>query len=289
MNIEGLYTVVDDFFKSLRKEKEWKMVESSFYGRRGPKSKLSLSEVVTLNIIRFYIRSIDLKSFHRLVLDRYSSEFPDMPNYENFLKATNRSLTAMMFFLQFLLYMGRVKCKSGIHFIDSTSIRICQNYNIYRNRTGAELAARGCSTKGWFYGFKLHGICNDEGFLEDIAFSPGNIHDNQFLEPLSLKIRGSLTCDAGYLINEEVLARIISSIGIVFIATRKNMKKIMTREQGNLFKKRSKIETIWGILKQRFLLETNLARNLTGFFRHYIYSISAWCIQVLFPERLQLV
>ena len=64
MNIEGLYTVVDDFFNSLEQEKEWSFVESSFLGKRGPKARLSSVEIVTLNIIRFYIRSIDLKSFH---------------------------------------------------------------------------------------------------------------------------------------------------------------------------------------------------------------------------------
>lgn len=284
MNIVGLYTVIDDFFKSLEHEKVWILIKESFYGKRGPKSKLSISEVVTLNIIRFYVRSLDLKTFHKLVLDRYSAEFPNMPNYENFLKATNKSLIAMMIFLQFMLYMGRKKCKSGIHFIDSTSLQICKNYNIYRNKTGGGVANRGRSTKGWFFGFKLHGICNDEGFLEDIMFSPGSPNDKNFIEPLCQRIKGTLVCDAGYLIKEEVFARVLNSVGRLFIATRKNMKRIMTQEQKILFKRRSKIETIWGILKERFLLETNLARSITGFFRHYIYSISAWCTESLYKE-----
>ena len=286
MNLEGLYTLVDDFFKSLIQEEEWKFVETSFYGKRGPKSKLSLSEIVTLNIIRFYIRSSDLKSFYRLVLDRYSLEFPHMPNYENFLKATNRSYVAMMLFLQFLLHMGRRKCKTGIHFIDSTSLKICQNYNIYRNKTGGGFASRGCSTKGWFFGFKLHGICNDEGFLEEIVFSSGNVHDSRSMEVLTEKIRGILVGDAGYLVKEEIFTRIMKKIGTLFIAPRKNMKGIMTKYQKDLFRRRSKIETIWGILKERFLLETSLARNIIGFFRHYLYAISAWCIRSLFPERI---
>ena len=136
MNIVGLYTVIDDFFKSIRNEKVWNIVNESFYGKRGPKPKLSLSEIITLNIVRFYIRSADLKTFHKLVIDRYSDEFPNMPNYENFLKATNKSLIAMMVFLQFVLFLGRQKCLSGIHFIDSTSLKICKNYNIYRNKVG---------------------------------------------------------------------------------------------------------------------------------------------------------
>ena len=289
MNIDRLYTIIDDFFKSLKQEKTWKLVETSFYGKRGPKPQLSISEVLTLNIIRFYVRSTDLKTFHKLVIDRYSDEFPNMPNYENFLKATNKSFIAMMLFLQFILYLGRQKCKSGIHFIDSTSLQICKNYNIYRNKTGRGLASRGRSTKGWFFGFKLHGVCNEEGYLEDIMFSPGSPNDKNFLEPMSKRIKGTLICDAGYLVNEEVFARVFKSMGRLFIATRKNMKRVMTQEQNILFKKRSIIETIWGVLTERFLLETNLARSLLGFFRHYIYAISSWCIKSLFKEMVLLV
>ena len=288
MNIVGLYTVIDDFFKSIRNEKVWKTIKESFYGKRGPKSKLSLSEIITLNIVRIYIRSTDLKTFHKLVKDRYSDEFPNMPNYENFLKATNKSFMAMMIFLQFVLYLGRQKCHSGIHFIDSTSLQICKNYNIYRNKVGGGLANRGRSTKGWFFGFKLHGICNDEGYLEDLLFSPGSPNDKNFLEPMSRRIKGTLVCDAGYLVKEEVFKRVFDKIGRLFIATRKNMKRIMTDEQKILFKRRSKIETIWGILKERYLLETNLARSLTGFFRHYIYAISAWCTRKLFRENIMI-
>jgi hypothetical protein len=36
-------------------------------GKRGPKKRLSLAEVMTLNILRFYLRVHDLKTFHRLL------------------------------------------------------------------------------------------------------------------------------------------------------------------------------------------------------------------------------
>ncbi len=256
------------FFKSIESEEVWETGKKSFYGKRGPRPKLTISEIVTLNIVIFYVSSADIKTLHKLVIDRYSVDFPNMPNYENFLKATNKSFEAMMLFFQFVLYLGRERCRTGIHFIDSTSLQICKNYNIYRNKVGGGIANRGRSTKGWFFGFKLHGVCNEEGYLEDIMFSPGSPNDKNFLEPMSKRIDGTLVCDAGYLVKEEVFARVLKSVGRLFIATRKNMKRVMTKEQGHLFKSRSIIETIWGILKERFLLETNLARSLTGFFRH---------------------
>jgi len=52
------------------------------------------------------------------------------------------------------------KC-TGISFIDSTSIQVCENQLIYwHNKTFKEVAQRGKSSMGWFYGFKLHLIIN---------------------------------------------------------------------------------------------------------------------------------
>jgi hypothetical protein len=78
---------VDDFVKGL----EGHIGLEQWNGERGPKRKLSLSEIMTLNITRFFIRVNDLKSFHRLLEVRYKDCFPGIPNYANFLKATNAS------------------------------------------------------------------------------------------------------------------------------------------------------------------------------------------------------
>jgi hypothetical protein len=113
-----------------------------------------------------------------------------MPNYENFLKATNKSLEAIMLFLQFLLFLGRKSAHQVFtlltpHLFKSAKITIS-----IENKVGGGVANRGRSTKGWVFGFKLHGVCNEEGFLEDIMFSPGSPNDKNFLEPMSRKIKG---------------------------------------------------------------------------------------------------
>ena len=66
-----------------------------------------------------------------------------------------------MILIKYLLY---VNSRGGNkHFIDSTDIPVCKNYNIYNYKEAKEIARRGKTTKGWFYGFKLHGVCNSEG------------------------------------------------------------------------------------------------------------------------------
>lgn len=65
---------------------------------------------------------------------------------------------------------------------------------------------------------KLHGLCNDEGCLEDIIFSPRNLSDKNFLEPMPRKIKGTLVYDADYLVKERLFARVVKSLGHLFIA-----------------------------------------------------------------------
>jgi len=50
---------------------------------------LSITQVISLNLLRFTIHVKDLKAFHRIV--KVMDLIPDMPNYENFLKASNKA------------------------------------------------------------------------------------------------------------------------------------------------------------------------------------------------------
>jgi hypothetical protein len=67
---------------------------------------------------------------------------------------------------------------------------------------------------------------------------------------------------------------------------RKNMKKVMTSGQWELLRRRSIIETTWGVMKERFELVYHLARSLEGLFRHYFYSISSFLMKPLLGSGL---
>jgi len=127
--------------------------------------------------------------------------FPKIPNYENFLKSTNKSLGFILVILKYLLYQNS-SLSSKYHFIDSTDLPVCKNYNIYNHKVAKDLSTRGKTTKGWFYGIKLHGVCNIFGDLENVFFTSGNVHDNQVLNELLNNISGVFICDSGYLLDE---------------------------------------------------------------------------------------
>jgi hypothetical protein len=82
-----------------------------------------------------------------------------------------------------------------------------------------------------------------------------------------------------HILKEEVFQSLYEKHRHILNATRKNMKRVMTSEQGRLFKMRNCIETTWGVLKERFELVYHLGRSMDGLFRHYFYSIASYLLR----------
>ena len=86
-----LYCIVDDFIKALADTESGRKMLVSWNPKRGPQRWLRLSEVLTLNILRFHFHIFDSKTFVRLAEGSFNPHFPRLPNYENFPRATNMS------------------------------------------------------------------------------------------------------------------------------------------------------------------------------------------------------
>ena len=219
----------------------------------------------------------NLKNYHKMIKELMSDKVPNLPNYENFMKATNKSTVFILAFMNFLMEMNRKK-ESEIHYMDSTPITVCMNHKIYSHKVTKSIAKRSKSTKGWWYGFKMSGICNEYGDFENIIFSYANIADCKIAEKLAEVVKGTIFADAGYLQKKDVLKQ-MEEKGIKFeAAPRKNMNRLMSRFECYHIKHRSIIESDWGTLKNNFQLEYHKARSIVGMFRHFFYSIAAYMI-----------
>ncbi len=76
-----------------------------------------------------------------------------IPSYNRFIALKTRVLSYLVLLLEW--YFIQVET-TGISYIDATSLAICHLKRISRNKTFASLAALGKTTKGWFFGLKLH-------------------------------------------------------------------------------------------------------------------------------------
>ena len=139
-----------------------------------------------------------------------------------------------------------------------------------------DIASRGKSTKGWFFGFKLHGLCTKDGTLIKICFTAGSEHDSKAFDSATKGLEGIFVTDAGYLLKKEELEKMYASARKPITATRKNMKRIMTKEQFHLLRNRNIIENVGSVMKLNYNLIYHRARSITGMFRHFFYSISAF-------------
>jgi len=77
--------------------------------------------------------------------------------------------------------------RTGITFIDNTSIKAYRNQIINSNSIFKDVAKRGKTLIGWFFGLKLDLVVNDREEIINFLLSQGNIDDknNNILGKLS--------------------------------------------------------------------------------------------------------
>jgi len=102
------------------------------------------------------------------------TEFPALVSYLRFVELTPTVLLPLLAYLRTCLGT----C-TGISFLDATALVVCDNHRIGQHKVFRDLAQRGKTSTGWFFGFKLHLLVNDRSELLNFALSPGNTDDRR--------------------------------------------------------------------------------------------------------------
>ena len=166
---------------------------------------------------------------------------------------------------------------TGISFVDSTPLAVCHNRRIERHRVFEGFAARGKTTMGWFYGFKLHLIINHLGEIIAFDLTAGNVDDRTPIPSMIRRVFGKLFGDKGYL--SQPLRDDLREIGIDLITSiRRNMKpQILPLYDKLMLKRRSIIETINDQLKNISQIEHSRHRSVNNFFVNLMAGLIAYC------------
>lgn len=277
-DLTTLYCSIDDFWQSFKEQWDQHLIENG-KGKRGPDPLLSISEMMTIMVMFQQSNYRTFKHFYSYVHQYYSGYFPCLIGYARFVQVM-KTLFIPLFAYAFFL-RGKV---TGIAFIDATSIKVCHNKRISRNKVFKGLAKRGKTTSGWFYGFKLHLIINDKGEILAFQVTPGNVSDVSVVDGLSKGITGKMFGDKGY-ISSALFQRLFRE-GLQLITTlRSNMKnKLMSLKNKLLLRKRSIIETVNDQLKNISQIEHTRHRSAANFLINLLSALIAYSHQEKKPS-----
>ena len=279
MSLLELFCAVDDFWQAF--EAEWHSQQLAAGERqRQSRGTLCASEMMTILIHFHQARYRDFKTYYTEYVQVFlRAEFPHTVSYARFIQRLPRLLLPLALFLR-----TRFGQPTGIAFIDSTALTVCDNHRIPAHKVFAGWAERGKTSMGWFYGFKLHILINDRGELLALQLTPGNVDDRKPVPTLVKRLFGKLFGDKGYL--SRSLAEQLRDQGIELITKlKKNMKnQLMTLTDKLLLRKRSLIETIIDQFKNISQIEHTRHRSPLNAFCHVLAGLIAYCFQPKKPS-----
>lgn len=261
----AIFCFVDDFIQNYDQDS---VAINSRKKKTGPKNSLNLSEVVTI-LIGFHQSSFDcFKHYYQeIILQHHFDDFR-LVSYEHFTRLIGFALP----FLTLLLDSLFEKC-DGISFVDSTSIAVCENYRIYSHKVFQGFATRSKTTKGWFYGLKLHLIINLEGSIVKASFSSGNKDDRKHFCSMTEGVFGKVFGDKGYL-SRQIFSDLWDENIQLITGIKRGMKNIlMSITDKLLLLKRVLIETVIGRIKLLDKFEHTRHRSPINALSHMVSSL----------------
>lgn len=277
MELLALYCLVDDFCKVFIPE--WnKLLISNGLKKRQRHSKLSMSEIITILILFQQSHYRDFKNFYLThVSQQLRKDFPELLSYTRFVSLIPQVLVPLCALLKSLQ-----STSSGISFIDSTPIAVCHNKRTGSHKVFAGLAKLGKSTKGWFFGFKLHLVINHRGELCGCRITSGNVDDRIPVDEITKDLLGKLFADKGY-IDQKLFDKLFSRGLQLVTGIRKNMKnRLMPLWDKLMLKKRSLIESVNNQIKNVFQVEHTRHRSP---FNGFINILSALVAFAIYPNK----
>jgi hypothetical protein len=280
MSILELFCSVDDFWQQFAPQWQQDLLTSGQRQRRRV-TQLHPSEIMTILILfhqSHYRASKPINT--QYVQCHLHGEFPTLVSYQRFVEVMPTVLVPLVASLH--TCMGQC---SGISFIDSTPLAVCHTARIHTHRVFDGRAARGKTSVGWFYGFKLHLVVNHQGDLLAFCLTPGNVDDRHPVPKLAKGLLGKLVGDKGYL-SLPLAQHLLVTQGLQLITKlRKNMhNRLLDWSDKLLLRKRAIIETITDQLKNISQIEHSRHRSPINFLVNLIAGLIAYCHQPKKPS-----
>jgi Transposase DDE domain len=275
----AMFCDIDDFCNWYEPLYTQRLLQDS-QRQRIRQGQLCLSELMTIIVYFHASHYRDFKHYYTdYVAVHLRPYFPHLVSYSRFVELMPRTLVPLCGYL----HTRRGRC-TGITFVDSTPLAVCHNKRSTRHKVFADWASRGKSSMGWYFGFKLHLMVNDQGELLGFRVTTGDVDDRDPVGRMADGLWGHLYGDRGYIskaLHDELLGNGLKLITLI----RRNMKPRLMRLWDRLMlRRRSLIETVNDQIKNISQIEHSRHRSLTGFMVNVVGALIAYTYQPKKPS-----
>ena len=277
--IVEIFCEIDDFCKCFFKNQSNKILPNPTR-TRNRECKMTISEIMTIVVLFHLSHYRTFKDFYNeCLLINMSKYFPKFVSYNRFVELQASVIIPLMAYL-----LARKGEETGLYFVDSTPIKVCNNRRIYGHKVFKGLAERGKHSMGWFFGFKLHLVINHKGELISFCFTKGNVDDRKVLEKLLKNLHGLVAGDKGYISKEK--AEKLDAQGLKLLTrVKKNMKeKVFTLFEKFFLSKRGIVETVIDQLKSICQIEHTRHRSPFNFMSNLLAALAAYVLRPRKPS-----
>jgi len=269
----SIFCDVDDFCKAYEEYRRKYLVSDG--STTLPKCAMSMSEIMTIALFFHLSNSKVFKWYYKdLICVCFKKYFPRTLSYNRFLEL----MPALIVPLTIYLMKFKVGKCSGISFIDSTAIDVCENQRIWSHKVFKNFAKRGKTSTGWFFGFKLHLVINDRGEILSFCITPGNVDDRDWntISKMTKYIFGKLFADRGYL-SQQLFEKLLHNNITLITKLKKNMKnRLIHMVDKILLRKRAIIESVNDFLKNICQIEHSRHRSVHNFITNLLSALVAY-------------
>jgi hypothetical protein len=271
MDRVAIFCEIDDFCRQFEPKFNQQLLADGQRKRIKP-GKLSRAEVMTILVLFHRSGFRDLKKFYTKVVCKYwERDFRNLLSYNRFVELQRDALILLGAFMQTRLG----KC-SGVSFVDSSKLPVCNNLRIKQNKVFEGIAKRGKTSTGWFYGFKVHLIVSDTGEILAWQMTLGNVDDRKPVPNMTKQVWGKLFGDKGYI--SQKLTELLGANNVQLITkVKKNMKnKFINFFDKLMLRKRAIIESVNDQLKNISQIEHTRHRSVWNFYTNVVAGLIAY-------------
>lgn len=204
------------------------------------------AEVLTVGLMQGCLGVATLKKTYELIAENHASAFPHLPSYKQWIGRLHA-------LAQIVARLVTIACgaigRLHLYVLDAKPVPVCAPIRHGVVRLLREDGAWwGKSTKGWFFGFKLHAIIDLDGRILQAMLLPANVDDREAASVLASAVDGGIGLgDLGYS-GRQFQAELAQETDLLLLTWRDKPEKRMVL--GGL---RARVEGVFAQLWAKFL------------------------------------